>query len=249
LPRSAIGSGSCRTVGSPIVPDVLLGCWRRAWIEFADGRRDDKGVVVWLQTERDMVDVRIPEARGDRRDFDGCTSVEDCTFEQLQAVATSDGSCGYTDCTPVVVDGDGRRTTTAEWHTRGHGVCFQPLSAFPEPGLMTWNDDGTVMHERAPSGAYIEEWRLVPGSRQPLNAGNNLYRAGNIAVLVRDRTTPIPRQARLADLMDDYADDRAVLDGLLDCEFSVAERVDGQWTVTASTLPWLEGTRVDVDLH
>src|SRR6185295_18411891 len=33
------------------VPDLMLGCWRRAWIEFADGRRDDTTVVVWLQTD------------------------------------------------------------------------------------------------------------------------------------------------------------------------------------------------------
>ncbi|HZX53187.1 MAG TPA: hypothetical protein VFE86_00830, partial [Ilumatobacteraceae bacterium] len=153
---------------------------------------------MWLQTERSMVDVRI---RGDRGDFDGCASIDDCTVQQLQAIATSDGSSGYTECTPVVIDGDGRRCATARWHTRGHGVCFQPVSAYPEPGLMTWNDDGTVMHERAPSGAYVEEWTLVAGSRQPLSAGNNVYRAGNVAVRVRDRTTPIPRQARLAELL------------------------------------------------
>jgi hypothetical protein len=227
----------------------MTGCWRRAWIEFADGRRDDTGVVIWLQTERSMVDVRIPADRGATGDFDGCKSIADCTMQQLQAIARSDGSCGYTECSPVVFDGDGRRTATAEWHTRGHGVCFQPVSAFPEPGLMTWNDDGTVMHERAPSGAYVEEWRLVPGSRDRLTAGKNWYRAGNVAVLVRDRTTPIPRQARLAELLHEFADDRAVVDGLLDCEFSIAERVDRRWTVTASTLPWLEGTNADVDLH
>jgi len=86
-----------------------------------------------------------------------------------------------------------------------------------------------------------------------LTVRDNLYRAGNVAVLVRDRTMPITRQARLADLLDEFADDRAILDGLLDCEFSIAERLpdqlDGQWTVTASTLPWLEGTTPDVDLH
>ncbi|HZX54364.1 MAG TPA: hypothetical protein VFE86_06770, partial [Ilumatobacteraceae bacterium] len=231
-----------------VVPEILRGCWRRAWIEFGDGRRDDTGVVMWLQTERSMVDVRIPADRGGRAEFDGCISIADCTIEQLRAIATSDGSCGYTECSSVV-DSGGRRSATAEWHTRGQGVCFQPISAFPEPGRMTWNDDGTVMHERAPSGAYIEEWRLVPGSRDPLTAGKDCYRAGNIAVLVRDRTVPIPRQARLADLLDEFADDRAIVDGLLDCEFTIAERLDGHWTVTASTLPWLEGTKADVDLH
>jgi len=227
----------------------MLGCWRRAWIEFATGGRDDSGVVVWLQTQSAMVDVRVSSDRGD---FTGCTSLKECTIDQLRAIAGSDGSSGYTECTEVVQGDDGVRTATAEWHTRGHGINFQPVSAFPEPGLMTWNDDATVMHERAPSGAYLEEWRLVPGSRHPLFADTsgdtNIYRAGNVAVLVRDRLDPSPRLSRLTDIVDEFADDRAVLDELLDCEFSIAEQFDGEWTITTSTLPWLEGTRPDVDL-
>jgi len=46
-------------VATQTVPDIMLGCWRRAWIEFADGSRDDTGVVLWLQTESAMVDVRV----------------------------------------------------------------------------------------------------------------------------------------------------------------------------------------------
>ena len=145
---------------------------------------------------------------------------------------------------------------TAEWHTRGHGINFQPVSAYPEPGLMTWNDDATVMHERAPSGAYVEEWRLIPGSRDRPSvdtvadgSGTTVYRAGTVAVVVRDRLQPVPRQARLVELVDEFAHDRATLEGLLDCEFSIAEEREGRWTITTSTLPWLEGTQPDVDLR
>jgi predicted amidohydrolase len=46
------------------VPDLMLGCWKRAWIEFADGTRDDTTTVVWLQTESLMADVRIATDRG-----------------------------------------------------------------------------------------------------------------------------------------------------------------------------------------
>ena len=63
--------------------------------------------------------------------------------------------------------------------------------------------DGSVMIEHAPSGAYTEEWQLVPGSRDQLtvtSVGNDtIYRAGDIAVVVRDRVVPIPRLARLPD--------------------------------------------------
>ena len=89
------------------------------------------------------------------------------------------------------------------------------------------------MVERAPSGAYVEEWRLVPGSRSPLcvtQIGDEMiYRAGDVAVLVRDRAIDIPRLARLPELMDEYAQDRAMMEALLDCEFSVAERTGEVW--------------------
>ena len=229
------------------VPDVMLGCWRRAWIEFADGRRDDTTIVVWLQADSLMVDVRVP---ADRADVARRGGLDDCSIDDMRALAATDASSGFTECGPVTTNRHGRRSATAVWHTRGHGVNFQPVSAFPEPGLMTWSDDGTVMFEHAPSGAYTEEWRLVPGSRDPLTVtplGDDMvYRAGDIAVVVRDRAVEIPRQARLDELLEEYADDRATLQALLDCEFSVAERTSDGWTIFASTLPWKQGTVIDV---
>ena len=225
----------------------MLGCWRRAWIEFADGKRDDTTNVVWLQTESLMVDVRIP---ADRRDLARRSGLDDCTIDDMRALAASDASSGFTECGPVTTNSEGMRSATAVWHTRGHGVNFQPVSAFPEPGLMTWSDNGTVMFEQAPSGAYTEEWRLVPGSRDPLTVSSlgddAVYRAGDVAVVVRDRAIPIPRHARLDELLDEYAHDRATVRALVDCEFSVAERTEDVWTVLASTLPWKEGKVIDV---
>lgn len=234
---------------TPTVPDVLFGCWKRAWIEFSDGTLDDTSVVVWLQTESSMVDVRVARDRPYLADRAG---LHECSIDELRAIAASDASSGFTKCDPVVIGPDGLRSATATWHTRGHGVNFQPVSAFPEPGLMSWNDDGTVMIERAPSGAYVEEWRLVDASRDPLGVtsigGDIVYRTGDVAVLVRDRTVPVPRQARLIDLVDEHVNDRPMIEALLDCEFSVAERVGGGWTVVSSTLPWREGKVLDVDL-
>jgi hypothetical protein len=228
----------------------MFGCWKRAWIQFADGSIDNTTCVLWLQTPSLMVDVRIAAERPDFADREG---LGQCTLDELGALARADASSGFTEAAPVSVDADGMRTTTARWHTRGHGVNFQPVSAFPEPGLMSWNDDGTVMLERAPSGAYVERWELVPGSREPLSvttcADHVLYRAGNIVVVVRDRPTPIPRAARLPELLEEYADDRAMVEALLDCEFSVAERSDDDWVITTSTLPWKQGQVLDVDLH
>lgn len=226
----------------------MLGCWKRAWIEFSDGTRDDSTTVVWLQTDSFMVDVRIPVDRPVPSDR---AALSQCSVDELRAIASSDASSGFTECGSPVVDASGQRSATASWHTRGHGVNFQPVSAFPEPGMMTWNDDATVMMERAPSGAYVEEWRLVPGSRAPLTvthgADATRYRAGPVAVLVRDRRVPIPRPARLHELLDEYAPDRSMMEALLDCEFSVAELEGKHWTIAASTLPWREGQVLHVD--
>lgn len=223
-----------------------MGCWRRSWIEFADGERDDTTIVIWLQTASLMVDVRLP---ADRADLDCRRGLGDCTIADMRVLAASDASSGFTECGPVTTNSDGLRSATASWHTRGHGVNFQPVSAFPEPGLMTWSDDATVMFERAPSGAYTEEWRLVPGSRDPLFVASldsgSMYRGGEIAVLVRDRVVPIPRPARLPELLDEYAGDRTTQEALLDCEFSVARLTDRGWMIFASTLPWKEGTVID----
>ena len=234
----------------PTVPELLYGCWKRAWIEFSDGSIDDSSHVFWLQTPSRMVDVRIAADRPDLADRAG---LHDCTLDELRAIAYSDSSSGYTECGPVVLDAAGLRTATACWHTRGHGVNFQPVSAFPEPGLMSWSDDGTVMVERAPSGAYVEQWQLVPGTRDPLSViavgDHQVYRAGDVAVFVRDRAIPVPRTARLAELLDDYQHDRPTIEALLDCEFSVAERTGTEWTITTSTLPWRKGKVLDVDLR
>lgn len=231
------------------VPELMYGCWRRAWIEFSDGTIDDTSMVLWLQTESKMADVRIA---ADRLDMSSRANLRECTLDELRAIAGGEASSGYTECGPVALDSNGSRSATASWHTRGHAVNFQPVSAFPEPGLITWNDDATVMIERAPSGAYVEEWRLVSGSRDTLSVthadGTITYRAGSVAVFVRDRAMPIPRLARLDELLDEYADDRSMIEALLDCEFSVAEVNDGKWIITASTLPWREGKVLDVDM-
>ena len=116
-------------------------------------------------------------------------------------------------------------------------IGFQPVSAFPEPGELEWNSDGTVMMERAPSGAYVEEWHLLPDSRGPLSHsvladGSEWYRAGSVGVLVRDRPLPVPQVERLSSLTD-----RADLESALDCEFSFCRLTGDAWVVEHSTIP------------
>ena len=54
-------------------------------------------------------------------------------------------------------------------------------------------------------------------------------------------------KARLSELVDEYWEDRTMIEQLLDCEFSVAELNDGAWRITASTLPWRRGAVLDVE--
>ncbi len=211
------------TVPAQTVPDELIGCWQRQWIEFADGTRDDTSFVVWLQLPSLMADVRLSAAAlalGGRSSF---------SIDALRVLAESDSSSGATTCTPIV-----RRTATASWSS---AVGFQPVSAFPEPGLLEWSADGKVMMERAPSGAYVEEWRLLSESRGPLSHsaladGSEWFRAGPVGVLVRDRRVALPSVSRLTELTD-----RATLEAAIDCEFSFARFADGLWTIQHSTTP------------
>lgn len=197
-----------------------------------------------------MADVRLAR---DRPSFAGVPSLAACDVAQLAALATANASTGFTTVTDVVEHADGRRTCTAEWHTYGHGANVQPVCTYPEPGHLTVDATGEVMLEHAPSGSYVEEWRRVPGSadeaptRRVLPDGRELFVAGPVAVLVRDRVAAVPRQAPLAELVADPALDRVTVEALLDIEFSVAERhIDGVYHVVGSTLPWREGAAVDV---
>lgn len=238
----------------PTVPTELFGCWQRAWIRHADGAIDDTSLVLWLQLPSKMADVRISASQPQLSDRGG---FDQCTLDELRALATSESSSGITKCEPVTVGADGIKRSTAEWLTRNadpsdHAVNFQPVTAYPEPGLLQWSQDEKSMTERAPSGAYVEQWNLVDGSQarlihHHLSDGRQVYIAGPIAILVRDRPKPVWRQARLVDLVAECGNDRSALTSLVDCEFSVARLLDRRWRITSSTLPWRIGDHVDVD--
>ncbi len=198
------------------VPDLLRGAWKRASIVNEDGTSDIDSLVVWLQLDSSMVDVRIPV------DIDDPLMCE--------------ASTGRTTCSPIETGADGIRRATAEWHTRGpNDIAIHPVSAFPEPGLLEWNEDGSVMIERAPSGAYVEEWHRLPGSTKRLierrtDVGHRVYVAGDLAVVVTDHR--IEAKSRF------------------DGEFAICEPVcnDSKWRIVASTLPGRIGEDVDVGI-
>ena len=88
------------------------------------------------------------------------------------------------------------------------------------------------MIERAPSGAYVEEWHRLPGSTERLiehrtDVGHRVYVAGDLAVVVND--------------------DRSETTSPFDVEFSICEPVrnESTWRIVASTLPG----RIGEDVH
>ncbi len=198
------------------VPDLLRGAWKRASIVNEDGTSDTDSLVVWLQLDSSMVDVRIPV--------------------DIDNPLTCEASTGRTICTPIETGADGIRRATAEWHTRGpNDIAIHPVSAFPEPGLLEWNEDGSVMIERAPSGAYLEEWHRLPGSTKRLiehrtDVSQRVYVAGDLAVVVTDH--------------------RSEAKSPFDVEFAICEPVceDSKWRIVASTLPGRIGKDIDVGI-
>jgi hypothetical protein len=73
--------------------------------------------------------------------------------------------------------------------------------------------------------------------------------AGDVAISVRDRPVALQRVARLDELIADAGSNRSAIEALLDCEFSLVERVDDACVVTASTHPWRVGEVVDVPVR
>ena len=113
------------------------------------------------------------------------------------------------------------------------------------------------MIEVAPSGAYDEEWHRLPGSDGPCGhvvvdgaVREGWYVVGDHAMYVRDRAVAVPDERRIDELVAaldvDDPSQRATAEALVDCEFSYARRVGDRWVVQLSTLPWRQGSELDM---
>jgi hypothetical protein len=233
--------------GAVTVPSRLLGCWDRRYIRFSDGSEDTSTRVIWVQTLSGVGDIRIPATRPDLRARNG---LSDCSKEELLALAEQDCFCGVTQ-----FDSHAQPFPTASWPKESYLFRFQPVITFPEPGWMEWLEGGTCMIERAPSGAYVEDWRLKAGSQSfgahltQLNVPSLtcLYVAGDHAIFARNRAEALPTDKTLLELAREAKYDQQRLRELLNCEFSYARRAPpgGDYEIELSTLPWREGQTLD----
>ena len=239
----------CKSLyGSATVSEKMIGCWERLYIRFSEGTEDKTTRVIWLQTLSGVADIRIAASRPNLR---GRRGFGDCSKDELLKLAEQDCFCGVT-----LFDPDAKPFPTASWPKEAYLFRFQPVITFPEPGWIEWQDSGTCMIERAPSGAYEEDWRLQSGSRsfaahltkRDATATTCLYVAGEHAIYVRNRAMDLPSDKTLLELARDAKCERGRLEELLNCEFSYGRQKQpgADFKIELSTLPWREGQPLGV---
>jgi hypothetical protein len=222
-----------------------LGCFQRRSITFFDGREEGRTQVVWLQSHGATADFRRPPGTpslADRRDLLALGPAE------LRLLARVEGGFARS-------RHDGALMHWTDW------VSFQTHARWPEPGRLA--RVGGCLIELAPSGAYVEDWRLQPGVDGPLiglhlleerdartgevlHAGGGLIVCGRHAACVRGRPAPLPEGTRLEQTLAAAAGDAAALARIFsfDAAYGVAAAGSDDYRVTLSTLPWREGEPV-----
>jgi hypothetical protein len=224
------------------VPDWALGCFRRLSISFYTGAVDQTTEVVWLQSRGLTADFRrAPE----RAKLGGTRGPADLSLGELLELAEREG--GFANAR-----WDGELMHWSDW------VSFQTHAKWPEPGLL--RRVGNCLIEFAPSGAYVEDWRLQAAGDGPLiglrlleetdlqsravrHRGGGLIVCGAHAAFVRGRPTELPSSGRLADYVRAHAQDAARLNPVFGFDAAYGTRVptSQDFTVTLATLPWREG--------
>jgi hypothetical protein len=223
------------------VPAWTLGCFHRRAISYANGCTDLATRVIWLQSHGLTGDLRVP---AERPDVTHRAGLADCSREELEALVQAEGGVAET---AFAAD----RMSWSEW------AAFQPYDKWPEPAEL--RRVGDCLLEFAPSGIYVEDWRLQPRSAGPriglrLIGENGRPRDGGLLIVgehaifaiarpeALDSDDPLPLQVRRA------RDPAALTARIFAAGASYAVRGrGGAWEVTLSTNPFLEGKPLDLD--
>jgi hypothetical protein len=232
------------------VPGWMLGCFRRAAITFATGQTDHSTLVIWLQSPSLTGDLRLA---ADRPKLATRAELYDAPREVLARLAEVEGGISACRFVPDAQASSERLAGELTWLSWD---AFQAHSKWPEPG--TLRRVGDCLMEFAPSGAYVEDWRLQPSGDGPLiglrllaetdgesgalrHRGGGLLICGCHVLFVRGRAHELPTCQRLSELLIERSPDRNLLDQIFGFEASYA-RLEGASPpiVQASTLPWRE---------
>ena len=206
------------------VPDWMLGYYKRRSITFANGTTDLSTHVCWFQSRNFTIDLRLPvDSRpGMAEEWDAPGVAERQTLADYEGW---EALCDW--------HGD-----TLSWHTV---TSLQVNNRWPEPAIL--KRIGNCMIEFAPSGAYVEDWRLQPSEPGPLiglrlieerevisgrlrHQGGGLIVCGDYAAMVLGRANPVDGEGgatTLRSLVADALDDCERLSQLFNFETSVAK--------------------------
>ena len=218
------------------VPDWMLGYYKRHSISFADGLTDVQTHVCWFQSRQFTIDLRLPlEAQQVSAKPLGQYSAEElqvlANYEGWQALCSWEGG-------------------VLSWHT---DTSFQVHNRWPESGVV--QRIGNCMIEFAPSGAYVEDWRLQSSAAGPLiglrlledkaldtgvvhHRGGGLIVCGDHAALVLGRADPLVGETPMRELVERNAHDSTWLARAINFETSVASGSLNQgFNVHLSTAP------------
>lgn len=221
------------------VPDWMLGYFRRRAISFANGQTDTSTTVCWIQSRTFTIDLRLPiaQVQPPHREW------ADYLPAELEVLANYEGWAANSEWTGE----------TLSWHGES---SLQLRNRWPEPALL--QRVGNCMIEFAPSGAYVEDWRLQPSRPGPLiglrlieerdldtgvrrHRGGGLIICGDHAALVLGRADDvIPRSASglLRDEVAEAVGDAERLAHLFNFETSVASgSMTTDYRVEHSTCP------------
>jgi hypothetical protein len=241
-----------RSAATPLrVPAWTLGCFRRRAITYFTGQTDTTTQVFWLQSHGLTADLRLPAVLPSLAPGD---VLGDAAPEILRALADVEGGLASTSW-----DEAAGAMAWSDW------TSFGVHDKWPEPGRLSRVGDCLIEH--APSGAYVEDWRLQPSAPGPLiglrlveqrnlttgqidHRGGGLVVCGDHAALVLGRPQRLDTggHARLDDFVRAHIDDRAALHAVFAFETSVGQRRRSgeDFTVVASTNPARQGDALGV---
>ena len=136
------------------VPDWAIGCMEREYIVLDGGERDPSPAI-WIQTESQYIDIRVPH---DRLHYRGKRSLQDFDADELMGLARQSGDTGV--CTI-----EDRVATWNSWGDRFGFFCDE-VDVFPDDGRLELRR-GTIFETETEKSRipYEEAWVQQPYGR------------------------------------------------------------------------------------
>lgn len=231
------------------VPDWAIGCMDREYLSL-EGGEPDRSIAIWIQTESQYFDLRIPR---DRPRFERHESLTRLAPDALRELARQSGDTGI-----CRIEND--VATWTSWGGRFGFVC-NDVSMFPDDGRL--DPQGRVIYEfdteKSPV-RYEEAWVKQPYdhglvAHLTLCDARDLERSLGVLVVTGryagfvERSTSTDESTLEAQL-ETAAGDRDRMLEILNCEasYAVRPRVRSPYTIRHSSFPFREGRELDVPL-